>query len=142
MEFSFRHAWQVPAPPARVHEVLVDLEHYPSWWPQVLAVASLGPDTARVLCRSTLPFTLDMVLDAVHREPTLLETRLSGDLSGVARWRLAADGDATSLAYEQDVVAHGRIALASRLAGPVLRWNHDRMMAGCREGLRRMVEAQ
>lgn len=135
MEFSFRHAWVVPAPLERVHSVLVDLERYPEWWPQVLAVASLGPDTARVLCRSTLPFTLDLVLDAVHREPTLLETALGGDLDGFARWRLQPVADGTSLSYEQEVVARGWLALAARVAGPVLRWNHARMMAACRAGL-------
>ena len=68
--FHFESTWEVAAPLADVHSVLVDLEHYPDWWPQVLAVAKLDDDTARVLCRSVLPYTLDLVLGAVHREPT------------------------------------------------------------------------
>ena len=73
---------------ARVQEVLVDLERYPEWWPQLLAVASLGADDARVLCRSSLPYTLDLALHAVRREAALLEVRITGDLDGTATWRL------------------------------------------------------
>ncbi len=138
--FSFRDSWTVPAPRERVHAVLLDLEHYPEWWPQVRAVAKLGEDDARVLCRSALPYTLDLLLHAEHREPHLLETSLAGDLEGVVRWRLHDAGPghtATRMDFEQDVRVAGRLlGLASYAARPVLRWNHDRMMAGCLAGLR------
>lgn len=138
--FHFESTWMVAAPPAEVHAVLVDLEHYPDWWPQVLAVAKIDDDTARVLCRSTLPYTLDLVLGAVHREPTLLETTISGDLSGTVRWRLSPVVGGTRLDHDQDVDVTGRLpALVARPLGPVLRWNHDRMMAGCLRGLRRRL---
>jgi carbon monoxide dehydrogenase subunit G len=135
--FSFRERWVVAAPRERVHEVLADLEHYPRWWPQVRAVAKLGEDDARVLCRSALPYTLDLLLHAEHRAPHLLETTLAGDLEGVVRWRLDDAGASTRLDFEQDVRVAGRLlGLASYAARPVLRWNHDRMMAGCLVGLR------
>ncbi len=135
--FAFGGRWYVPAPPAAVHEVLVDLEHYPQWWPQVVAVASLGPDHARVLCRSVLPYTLDLVLHAVDRSPSRLEVGVSGDLSGSVRFTLAPteDGRGTALALDQEVTVSGLLGLASYAAGPVLRWNHHRMMAGCVHGL-------
>ena len=140
--FQFVSTWEVAAPLPDVHSVLVDLEHYPDWWPQVLAVAKLDDDNARVLCRSVLPYTLDLVLGAVHREPTLLETTLSGDLEGSVRWRLSPVDDGTRLDYEQDVDVTGRAArLVARPLGPLLRWNHERMMAGCRDGLRRELSA-
>lgn len=135
-EFVFTDAWVVPAPPERVGDVLAHLEHYPEWWPQVLAVASLGPDDARVLCRSTLPYTLDLVLHAVTREPPVLDVELDGDLVGRATWRLTPLGDGTRLDFEQRVtVGTRRLRLSSSVAAPVLRWNHRRMMAGCRAGL-------
>jgi carbon monoxide dehydrogenase subunit G len=135
--FHFESTWEVAAPPAEVHSALVDLEHYPDWWPQVLAVAKIDDDTARVLCRSVLPYTLDLVLGAIHREPMLLETTIAGDLDGQVRWRLSPAGAGTRLDYEQDVDVTGRLArFAARPLGPVLRWNHERMMAGCRDGLR------
>ncbi|MCL2543644.1 MAG: SRPBCC family protein [Nocardioidaceae bacterium] len=136
--YSFTADWTLPAPVERVATVLVDLERYPEWWPQVRAVASLGPDTARVLCRSTLPYTLDLVLEAVSREPPLLEVRLGGDLEGRVRWQLEPAGPAgTRMRFAQDVEVGGPLALASYAARPLLAWNHARMMAGCRAGLSR-----
>ena len=135
--FTFRDDWVVDAPPAQVQSVLVDLEHYPDWWPQVLAVAKVDDDHARVLCRSTLPYTLDLLLTAVHREQALLETTVEGDLVGVVRWRLTPAVGGTRLAFEQEVVvAHGLLSTLAGPLAPVLRWNHHRMMAGCLTGLR------
>jgi hypothetical protein len=119
-----------------VHEALVDLERYPEWWPQVLAVASLGPDDARVLCRSTLPYTLDLRLHAVRRDPLWLEVAISGDLEGLAVWTLTDLGGRTRLDFAQAVTVGGWLALVSPALRRLLRWNHARMMAGCVEGLR------
>jgi carbon monoxide dehydrogenase subunit G len=137
--YSFAGTWTVPATPAQVHEVLVDLERYPRWWPQVLAVASLGPDDARVLCRSALPYTLDLLLHARSRDVTRLEVGIDGDLRGRARWDLAATSEGTRLDFAQEVSVSGWLGRISPLLGPVLRWNHDRMMAGCIEGLSERV---
>jgi carbon monoxide dehydrogenase subunit G len=134
--FAFRDSWHLDAPPAAVHDVLVDLEHYPCWWPQVVAVASLGPDDARVLCRSTLPYTLDLVLHAVSRAPDRLEVGVSGDLSGTVCFALIPVPSGTRLDFTQEVSVDGWLAAASRIARPLLRWNHDRMMRGCLRGLR------
>ncbi|MBV9921222.1 MAG: SRPBCC family protein [Pseudonocardia sp.] len=129
------------APAGPVRDVLVDLERYPEWWPQVVAVASLGPDDARVLCRSVLPYTLDLVLHAVRRDPSVLEVRIEGDLDGTARWELIELEGSTRLHFAQEVSVGGWLAAASVLGGPLLRWNHDRMMAGCRAGLKGRVIA-
>ncbi len=140
--YSFRGTWTVAAPLSRVQEVLVDLERYPEWWPQVLAVVKVTDNDARVLCRSVLPYTLDLMLHAEQREPTVLETSLVGDLEGVVRWRLFAEPGGTRMEFEQDVRVTGRLlGLASYPARPLLRWNHDRMMAGCVEGLRSRLGA-
>jgi carbon monoxide dehydrogenase subunit G len=137
--YTFSGSWAVAAPVEAVHDVLVDLESYPSWWPQVVAVASLGPDDARVLCRSVLPYTLDLVLHAVDRSPTRLEVEVSGDLAGSVRFDLAARGGGTGIDLAQDVSVTGLLGVASYLARPVLRWNHHRMMEGCIAGLRDRV---
>ena len=138
--WSFRDSWTLAAPRRAVFEVLVDLERYPEWWPQVLAVARVSQDRARVLCRSRLPYTLDLWVHAVHRREDLLETRLAGDLDGWARWRLTQVAGVTELLFEQEVViARRSLAPASYLLGGVLRWNHDAMMAGCLAGLEARV---
>lgn len=138
-DFAFSGTWTVPASRPVVHGVLVDLERYPEWWPQVRAVASLGADDAYVVCRSTLPYTLDLHLHAVRREPESLEVAISGDLEGAAAWRLTELDGRTRLDFEQEVSVGGGLARVSPVAGPLLRWNHARMMAGCIDGLRRRV---
>jgi len=139
--WSFRSSFVVPAPRDRVQALLVDLEGYPSWWPQVRAVARLGDDDALVVCRSALPYSLHLHLHAVHRLPDLLETTIDGDLVGVVRWRLADHPSGTKLDFEQDVRVAGRfLTIGSYAVRPLLRWNHERMMAGCEEGLRSRVD--
>jgi hypothetical protein len=138
--YRFGGSWTVPHGVDAVAALLVDLEHYPEWWPEVVAVASLGPDDARVLCRSVLPYTLDLVLHAVRREPPVLETTVGGDLRGVVRWRLSPSGaGGTRMDFEQEVEVRGLLALASYGGRPLLRWNHDRMMRSCVAGLCRTL---
>ncbi|NPC95674.1 SRPBCC family protein [Nocardioides sp. zg-DK7169] len=138
--YSFRDSWPVAASPEEVRDVVVDLERYPLWWPQVVAVASLGPDAARVLCRSALPYTLDLVLHAVTRELPVLEVEVSGDLAGRVRFTVTEeDGGGARIDFAQDVEVTGALALASRVARPLLTWNHERMMRGCAEGLARRL---
>jgi hypothetical protein len=134
--YQFREEWLVPYPPAAVHAVLADVERYPQWWPQVRACVRFGDDDGLVVCRSRLPYSLHLHLKAVHRLPGLLETEIDGDLVGAVRWLLHDHPGGTDLRFEQDVTVAGRaLAAASYLGRPVLRWNHARMMAGCREGL-------
>lgn len=140
--YEFGGSWVVPAPPERVQSTLVDLEFYPEWWPEVRAVASLGPDDALVVCRSWLPYSLELHLTAVRRDPELLETRLGGDLEGHARWRLAPHPRGTRLDYEQSCRVTGRLlAVASYAARPLLVRNHERMMSSCVAGLGRRLSA-
>lgn len=124
---------------AEVASVVSDLERYPEWWPQVRAVAKIDDDTARVLCRAALPYTLDLVLHAISRDAPVLEVALSGDLDGWVRWTLSEADGGTRTEFEQEVAARGALAAASYVARPLLRWNHDRMMAGCRAGLERRL---
>lgn len=136
----------MPAAPEAIRDVLVDVEDYPTWWPQIVAVASLGPDDSRVRCRSTLPYTLDLVIHAVSRDLPTLEVGIEGHLTGYARWTLtpvpSPQGEWTRMEYEQRVDVRGLLGLASYVGRPLLRWNHRRMMVGCRLGLERRLAAE
>lgn len=135
-EYVFTHTTEVPADPTRVHAVLIDLEHYVDWWPQVRAVASIGPDDALVVCRSVLPYDLELRLHATSREPDRLQVDIDGPIRGYARWRLVRTHDGTRLEFEQRVHAVDRLfVVASYLAKPLLAWNHRRMMVGAERGL-------
>ncbi len=138
--FAFAEDWHVPHPPAAVLGVLVDVEHYPAWWPQVVGCLKLGEGEGIVLCRSTLPYTLELHTTEAVRTEQVLEARLSGDLDGWVRWRVSPEGSGTRVHFAQEVVVTDpRLRLAAYVGRPVLRWNHARMLAGARRGLSRRL---
>ena len=129
-----------------MHGVLVDLARYPEWWPQVRGVGRLDDDRALVVCRSTLPYDLELELTAVSRGHDLLEVGIDGPIRGWARYHLDevpgthASPGGTSLRFEQEVDAESRMLVAaSYVAKPLLGWNHHRMVRGAERGLRARV---
>ena len=140
--YRFSSTFTLEAPRKRVHEMLVDLEFYADWWPQVRAVAKLDDDHALVVCRSSLPYDLELELSAVSRELDLLEVGIDGPIRGWAKYHLDEQGPgSTSLRFEQEVRAETPMfVLASYVARPLLVWNHHRMMAGAEKGLRAVLE--
>ena len=146
-EFEFATSFTLEAPRTRVHDVLLDLERYSEWWPQVRAVGKLDDDHALVVCRSRLPYDLDLVLTAVSREPRDLEVGIDGPITGWARFRLddglrrSSGVETTDVRFDQEVraVAPSFVA-ASYVVKPLLRWNHDQMMRGLVAGLRERVQ--
>jgi hypothetical protein len=130
----------VPGP--IVYDVLADLPSYPRWWPQVRSVERIDDDSAHVVCRSLLPYSLrfDMFRARDDRGAGVLEARLVGDLDGWARWTVrAADGGA-ELLYEQQVTTPGPLLRSlARVGRPVLELNHAWMMRRGRRGLTRAL---
>lgn len=136
--YRFEHAWSLPMGADELFDVLADVAGYPDWWPQVRAVARADDDTAHVVVRSVLPYSLDLTLvRAVEDRPAgVLEARVRGHLDGWSRWTVSEVASSTRLDYEQEVVVRGRLMrLGSRLARPLLVANHDVMMRGARRGL-------
>lgn len=136
--YRFETNWSVPVPHDRLFAVLADVGGYPTWWPQVRAVARLDDDTAHVVARSLLPYSLDLVLTRAVEDPAagVLEARITGQLDGWSRWTLRGDRDGTAVRYEQEVTTEGRLlTAASSVVRPVLVANHAWMMRGGRRGL-------
>jgi hypothetical protein len=136
--YSFSSTSTLEAPRKQVHDVLVDLEFYADWWPQVRAVAKVDGDHALVVCRSALPYDLELELTAVSRDLDLLEVGIDGPIRGWARYYLDELGPGrTLLRFEQEVRAEAPMfVVASYAAKPLLVWNHHRMMRGADQGLR------
>ena len=136
--YRFEHAWSLPLQRDDLFRLLADVAGYPDWWPQVRAVARVDDDTAHVVVRSVLPYSLDLTLVRAVEDPVagVLEARLRGRLDGWSRWTMSGVGSSTWLRYEQEVTARGRLMeLGSRFARSLLVANHDAMMRGAREGL-------
>ena len=141
-DYCFTSTFTLEAPRAAVHAVLVDLELYGTWWPQVRAVGKLDDDNALVVCRSALPYDLELRLTAVRRDLERLEVAIEGPISGWARFHLDEQGPGTTrLRFEQEVRAEAPLfVVASYAARPLLVWNHHRMMRGSERGLRERLE--
>ncbi len=140
--YRFTSEFTLAAPRKRVHEVLVDLERYCDWWPQVRGVGKLDDDRALVVARSALPYDLELELTAVSRDEGLLEVAIDGPIRGWARYHLEETSPGvTSLRFEQEVHAEARtFQVASYVVRPLLVWNHHRMMAGAERGLRSVLQ--
>jgi Polyketide cyclase / dehydrase and lipid transport len=140
--YEFAETWRVDASESTVYDVLADLASYPQWWPQVRSVVRVDDDTARVVCRSLLPYSLrfDMVRVRDDRGARVLEARLFGDLDGWARWTVRATANGSVLLYEQQVTTPGRLLRTLARGGrSVLVLNHAWMMRSGRRGLRRRL---
>ena len=144
--YRFSSTFTLEAPRERVHDVLVDLEHYGDWWPQVRGVAKIDDDHALVVCRSALPYDLELELTAVSRWTSTCSRWPSTARSVAARrttsTRCRQDPSvkgpgATRLRFEQEVRAEAPLfVVASYVVKPLLVWNHQRMMRGAERGLR------
>jgi len=136
--YRFSSTFTLEAPRKRVHQVLVDLEFYAEWWPQVRAVAKIDDDHALVVCRSSLPYDLELELSAESRDLDCLEVGIDGPIRGWARYHLDEQSPGTTtLRFEQQVRAEAPMfVLASYVVRPLLVWNHHRMIRGSEQGLR------
>ncbi len=137
--YVFRTTWRFAAGPDRVFAALADVAAYPTWWPQIRAARWLDDSSGELRCRSLLPYELTFAMHREIEDPDggVLRARLSGDLSGISQWTVAA-GDAGSVAvFDEDVaVGRGMLRAAGLLARPALRFNHDLMMRAGEKGLR------
>jgi carbon monoxide dehydrogenase subunit G len=123
-----------PAPPEAVWKALQQTDLYPSWWPWLTEFEADGLHpgatwgcAVRSPLRTTLRFRL-LIDTAADR---VVAARLDGDLAGTARITLqsAGAGD-TRLRLEARVRACAApVAVLTRLAPPVARWSHDRIVA-------------
>jgi len=139
-EYRFRERWILSAPADTVFDVLVDLPAYPRWWPQVLSVVQLDNDSASVVCRSALPYSLrfDALRSREDRPAGVLEAHLVGDLLGWSRWTIRSAAAGTELFYEQHVsTPRALLRRLAPIARPALLANHAWMMRGGRQGLER-----
>ena len=125
------------APPELVRDVVVDLEHYPDWWPQVRAVLKLSDDEAVVLCRAALPYTLELRLTAVSRELPTVRVAIDCDLTGWASWTLEPVLGGTRMIFAQEVDFNRAPAWVVRTARPLFERNHQQMMAAARRAIER-----
>ncbi|CAN5149641.1 SRPBCC family protein [soil metagenome] len=136
--YQFHSAWFIDADPGELFDALNDVMSYPLWWPEIKEVVELGDEHHMIVARSLLPYSLrfESRPGAVDRATGTLETIMTGDLEGYSRWRLASDGDGTSVIFEESVDANKKLLRRLALIGrPFFIANHSLMMHRARRGM-------
>jgi hypothetical protein len=147
-DYRFVTDWQFAAPVERVwHEIRL-MDRWPEWWPFVVRVELLKQGDAddvgsvrRITWKTALPYTLtfDSELVSVDRFRRM-EGRAFGELDGVGIWTFREDDGTTHVRYDWQVTTTKVwMNILAPVARPVFSWNHDRVMAGGFEGLRRRL---
>lgn len=137
--YCFRSTWHLDADPDHVYAALLDVEAYPTWWPQVRAVRQLDDSSGELTCRSLLPYDLTFVVRREVEDPVerVLRAAMTGDLAGTSQWTVQADGAGAVAVFDEDVVVRRTlIKAAGRVARPALSFNHGLMMRSGEKGLR------
>lgn len=149
--YEFETDWRLRAPLLDVWNAIAAPDRWPQWWDGVVAAELVRPGNGqgigavrRLTWRSRLPYTLTFDVEVARVEPmALIEGRATGELEGTGTWRLASDGDLTSVHYSWHVrTTRPWMNLLAPLLRPVFRWNHDYVMARGGEGLARLLGTQ
>lgn len=146
---DFQREFTFSAPIAQVWRALAQVDDYPQWWHWLrdFRVAGRGLEPGTVLSGVVVPpvpyrLRLRVVLDECVPEKYVAAT-VHGDLEGVARIELAADGECTRVVAAWNVeIVQTPLRLAATFTGPVVRWGHDRVVESTVATFARMIAAQ
>ncbi|MFG6462869.1 SRPBCC family protein [Roseateles sp. DXS20W] len=148
--FDLVSHWRLDAPVPRVWQAITNTEHWPRWWPGVVAVQRLAPGDAtgvgrvqRISFRTGLGYRLHLALEVtevVHQER--LRARAGGTLAGEGIWLMKqaapAAGGHTDVTFVWRVtLPPGVLRSLAPVLAPLFRWNHKRVMRAGRLGLER-----
>jgi hypothetical protein len=151
-QFNLVTDWSFDAPLERVWDALKVPEEWPAWWRAVAKVERLADGDAngvgavrRMTWRTALPYTLSFDMRTTRVEPMrLIEGRAKGELVGLGRWTLAADGARrTNVRYEWIVeVTQPWMRFLAPVLRPAFAWNHRTVMGWGYEGLKAKLAAR
>lgn len=149
--YDLHTRWSIPATLPEVWDVIADPRmSWPDWWVQCAAVGPCaGPAddaatgdglvgrSAHLAFRAAAGYTLHLTIRPTRlQEPRFVEFDAEGDLHGVGRVALVADGNRTTV-HIQWVVRPARrwMALLSPIAAPLFSAMHARVMRQGERGL-------
>ena len=146
---DYRGAFAFPLSPQALWDEVERFERFERWWAWLgdFVVEGEGLRAGTVL-RGTvappLPYRMRVAVRLVDCEaPRRIEARVLGDLEGPARLTLApATGGGTRVDVAWSVEMRQPVMrLAARVAHPLLRWGHDRVVEATAAGFRRHLAA-
>ncbi|KAA0011827.1 polyketide cyclase [Billgrantia pellis] len=147
--FRLDTRWLLEAPTEVVFGALADSLRWPEWWHGLTEVCQhrAGDEygigrTQRFVWRSPLGYRLCFDIRIVRVErPCLIEGVASGDVAGIGRWQLREEGSSTCVHYHWQVhTVSPWMSLVSRMARPLIVWNHRILMRRGAKGLARYLD--
>lgn len=150
MYYRLLSTWRIQAP---LEQVFAAIEHsldWPTWWPEVVAVAELAAGDARGIgnirryrWQGRLPYHLVFDVCASHIEDRVaIAGTVQGDLEGTGCWDFAQQGPDTVVRYTWQVrTTRGWMNLIAPFARATFIRNHERVMGHGAAGLARLLGA-
>ena len=139
---EYRGAFDFALPPAAVWEAIEHSERFEGWWWWLgefrLEGEGLVPGAVlHGLVSPPVPYRMRV---SVHLErcaaPSRIDATVAGDLVGPAHLVLARQGAGTHAEVDWSLeMMQGPMRLAARMAYPLLRWGHDRVVEATVRGL-------
>jgi carbon monoxide dehydrogenase subunit G len=148
IEYEGRFRFAVP--PAFMWSVLQRLDDFPRWWTWLHDFRAEGDGlTAGAVLRGTvtppLPYRMSVRVDVERCIPArLVDASVHGDLEGDAHLRLEPDdgeaGTRADVAWALEM-RQRPMRVAARVAHPLMRWGHDRVVDATVMGFRSRLRA-
>lgn len=147
-DYRFSTVWRVKASRQVVWDILCHPDLWPEWWDSLVQITELKKGDVqgigalhRYTWKGALPYRLTFDIHVLTIEPLcLLEGEASGEVEGRGVWSLSEQGVETVVRYDWNIRTNTRwMNLLAPLAGPVFRWNHDRVMRDGAKGLARRL---
>jgi carbon monoxide dehydrogenase subunit G len=144
---DYEGAFRFDAPAERVWAAISHPEWFESWWGWLgeLRVDGDGLVDGAVLhglVRPPVPYTMRVEVHLEHCVPgRAIDATVHGDLRGIASLALDGDDDTTTAEVAWRIEMMQRpMRLAARVAHPLLRWGHDRVVEMTVAGFRRHLQ--
>jgi hypothetical protein len=141
---DYSAAFWFPVTPDRLWAVVEQFDLFESWWGWLREFEADQDELVdgNVLHGTVVPpvpyhLHLDVQLQRCHR-PRLIDAVVNGDLSGQAELRLEDVDDGTRVAVAWSLeMRSAPLRVAARVAYPLMRWGHDRVVDMAVSGFQR-----
>jgi carbon monoxide dehydrogenase subunit G len=143
---DYRGGFRFDMVPGDLWDRMEEIDRFESWlpWLTQFQLDGDGLKAGSVLhgvVTPPLPYRMRLDVELVRCvRPRAIDARVDGDLTGDAGLRLHAEAGGTRVEVTWTVeMRQPAMRLASRMAHPVLRWGHDRVVEITVAGFRRRI---
>lgn len=146
MDYSGRFSF--PVPPEELWSAIERSDQFERWWGWLghLQVDGTGLQEGSVLrgiVSPPVPYRMHINVELTRSvRAEVIDAVVSGDLAGDAHLRLRPDGEGTlaDVSWSLEMLQRP-MRLAARVAYPLLRWGHDRVVEATVSSFRRQLRA-